>query len=339
LIRIAIGNINDVEKVMEFIHNHWKSDHILSKDKNLFLYEFQNEDKLNMALAKNSKGDIVGIFGFFYYNSLDSPDIGGSLWKVTTECAEPLLGLKLRNYIINNIEHRFFAAPGAGIQTKPIYDRLRMNWNRMNQFFIVNPLMEKYFYLTLPTGFTPVIINKPKFSDYKIIKASSVQELKNFEFHYSASLAPYKDFNYLNHKFFKHPIYDYDVFYVAFDLKITNIFVCRSITIDKHKSYRMVDFYGIDENMPIISYFLKNKIIRDNYEYVDFVSYGFNVNNMNSAGFHLLDFDSSEVVVPNLMEPLVNDNTPIYCVSDKLDNIDFRQCKADGDQDRPNKFL
>ena len=99
----------------------------------------------------------------------------------------------------------------------------------------------------------------------------------------------------------------------------------------------MVDFYGNDENMLIISYFLKNKIIRDNYEYLDFVSYGFDVDHMKSAGFHVLNFDSSEVVVPNLMEPLVNDNTPIYCVSDKLDNIYFRQCKADGDQDRPNK--
>ena len=141
---LSQATIEDTRGLMEFMDKVWKKDHILSKDKELFLYEFQEENYLNIIIAKDEKESIVGIFGFIKYNSSSLPDIAGSLWKVDPNIKEPLLGLRLREYFVKNIPHRFFAAPGAGLQTKPIYKVLKMNWHRMKQYYIVNDTLSSF---------------------------------------------------------------------------------------------------------------------------------------------------------------------------------------------------
>ena len=41
---IRLANQNDIDSIMEFIDKHWKKDHILSKDKELFKYEYLDDN-------------------------------------------------------------------------------------------------------------------------------------------------------------------------------------------------------------------------------------------------------------------------------------------------------
>ena len=50
-----IAKVSDKKKIMEFIKIHWNKNHILSKDKSFFEYQFLNKKKLNFILKINKK--------------------------------------------------------------------------------------------------------------------------------------------------------------------------------------------------------------------------------------------------------------------------------------------
>lgn len=336
--KISFATIQDTKRIMDFLGEYWKKDHILSKNKELFLYEFQEENRLNFAIAKDEDGTILGLFGFIKYNSLVVSDLAGSLWKVRDDCKIPILGLKLREFTIKNIPHRFFAAPGAGIKTKPIYQIIKMDWNKMMQYFVPNDTMKEYHILKLNDSLKKYSINKKvENKNIKISKIVDIDELKDFDFNKYKNIVPFKDFQYIKKRFIGYPIYSYDIYKVEKENEIMNIFICRTVKYNSSKVYRIVDFYGDEDYMKNITNFLYRFIVTNGYEYYDFVCHGFDENKLLNAGFNKLDFES-EIIVPNFFEPFVQKNVPVYCVSDKIEDIEmiFRQCKADGDQDRPN---
>jgi hypothetical protein len=328
-IQIYQAKLDETDAIMQFIHEHWKQGHILSKNKKLFLYDFQDQNKLNLIIAKK-ENDIVGFFGFIKYNNSENPDIAGSLWKVREDIHAPFLGIQMREYFKRTIKHRFFAAPGAGLQTKAIYKAINMDWHTMEQYYLANNQLDEFQLLKNPL-FNPSFTPTEEIS--QIYQATSINDLKGYVF--DTEIVPLKDLNYIKKRFFKHPIYKYDVYYVKVKNTIKNIFVCRVARANESAAYRIVDFYGNLDFINNITSFLYQLIIKNGIEYIDFINYGYEQEKLLSAGFSLLDFTNQETIVPNYFEPFVQMNVPIYCVSDKTDKI-FRQHKADGDQDRPN---
>ena len=55
---IRFATIEDTEHIMMFIHINWKKNHILYRDKNFFLYEHQNNNKVNYCMIDTVKNDI-----------------------------------------------------------------------------------------------------------------------------------------------------------------------------------------------------------------------------------------------------------------------------------------
>jgi len=335
--KIARASIEDIDELMNFMDKFWKKGHILSINRQLFCYEFCNDKYLNMTIARDADNKIVGIFGYMYYNSLKTPDIAGSLWKVIPQCKEPMLGLKMRSFTIRNILHRFFAAPGAGLQTKAIYQIIGMRWKRMDQWFLLNDHLTNYRIADIPKSYRyKKILKKPeKWSIEKIQE----NMLDQFDFAKWTYIVPFKDESYIKKRFFNHPIYRYEVYGVRkkTDSLFSSIFVFRIAEAEGRKVIRVVDFYGLEETWPAIGTFLYEKIVQEGMEYADFVSYGFDFEKLQAAGFEKLDIDQKNLIIPNYFEPFVKRNIPVYCVHDPLkEGWQFRQCKADGDQDRPN---
>lgn len=330
-ISISVAKLCDTQNIMQFIHNVWRKEHILSRDKNLFLYEFQNGDYLNIIIAKDTQNNILGIFGFMKYNSHKNPDIAGSLWKVNPDVKEPFLGLKLREYFKENIKHNFFAAPGANLQTKPIYKILKMQWRQMKHYYLANKKLNQFKIAKNPI-LKDIKIHKPI---TEIAKITTIDEIKEFDFSSNTKVVPRKDLNYIKKKFYNHPRYTYDIYFLKEEGIIKNLFICRVAKVSTSTVYRIVDFYGELDYIDDIVQFLYQLIIKYNHEYLDFITYGLNNTLLLEAGFNALDFEDENTVIPNLFEPFVQKNSPIYCVSDKTD-LEFRQFKADGDQDRPN---
>jgi hypothetical protein len=328
---IRQANIRDTDAIMEFIDTYWRKDHILAKHKEFFLYEFQNGEKLNMIIALEDN-KIEGFLGFFYYNSNTTPHLAGSIWKTHPNAKDQLLGVKIRNYLTKNIKHEFFATPGPGLHMKPVYQMLRMNWFVMDQYYMTNDTKKEYTLISNPKFQT---LQKKDTSSYDLKKAASIKELHSFVF--DTNIVPVKDLNYIQKRYFEHPVYRYEVYYLEKNNTITNIIITRICEYNIHKACRIVDFFGDEENMPVISSFLYEMMIDKNYEYIDFISSGYNKELMKNSGFSSVDFDTNETVVPNYFEPFVQKNVPVYCVADKTKKT-FRQHKADGDMDRPSIY-
>ncbi len=326
---IRQAELNDVDKLMIFIDTFWKKDHILAINKEFFLYEFLRDNKLNIILAED-KEEIKGFFGYFYYNSDEIPHMSGSIWKIHPEVKDQLLGIKIREYFKKIVKHDFFATPGPGIHMKPVYKILRMNWFRMNQFYVANDLKKEYKLVLNPRLKK---INEVYNDDVKIIKAKDETELRDFIF--DDQTVPKKDLKYLKRRYFNHLIYKYNIYYLKNEDKIKNIIICRDCHALDEKALRIVDFFGDLTSIKEIVTFFYNYIKENNYEYFDFICKGYDEGILKNAGFSELDLDNESTIVPNYFEPFIRKNISIYCVCDQSEK-NYRQHKADGDMDRPN---
>jgi hypothetical protein len=337
--KFSFAVVEDAEEIMEFMRTHWRKDHILAENKDLLLYDFQDGEQLNIGIVRDSQGKLAGIFGYMKYNSRYFPDIAGSLWKVLESPEVPMLGLKLRKFVTDNVLYRFFAAPGAGLQTKPIYRILGMNWNRMNHYYILNPALNEFRIAEIPHDMMHNYRHYSEYSGSSVSRIYSDEDLDKFNFEDFKHIAPFKDRDYVMRRFLEYPFRDYEIYGIkASDGsagEFSNLFVIRKAEAEGGTVCRMVDFYGDEEGINCAASFLTDYIQENNCEYADFIAHGFSEEIMKNAGFESLDFDSDNVIIPNYFEPFERKNVPVYCVSEKTD-LHFRQCKADGDQDRPN---
>ena len=334
MIDIRFATPDDTAHLMTFMHQHWRADHILSRNEALFRYDFQDGDRLNMAIATRG-GDIVGLFGFMKYNSLDLPDLAGSLWKVREDIGEPMLGLRLRRFVIANVPHRYFAAPGAGLQTRAIYHLIGMDWIEMEQYFIVNPDVTQHT-LARISALESAMPAMGSDADAGLAEVHDPYELAGFPLVEFNHIGPNKDWDYICRRFFEHPINDYRVFVFTQRGKPANIVVCREAMHDGASALRIVDFYGDEQHMPAITAALAQLMRSEGHEYLDFVCSGFTGQVMTDAGWQRLDFGRDDVIIPNYFEPFVQSNVRVYAVADRHPDIRPRLCRADGDQDRPN---
>ena len=61
--------INDADKLMSFIKEHWRANHILGNDRNFFLYEHGDGDKINFIICEDrNTSEIVGMQGCIPYS-------------------------------------------------------------------------------------------------------------------------------------------------------------------------------------------------------------------------------------------------------------------------------
>ena len=331
---IRLASTSDIKAIMAYIHEHWRENHIMSRDLDLFLYEFKEKESINMILAVDeNSGEIVGIHGFMK-TALNSKlfDVWGSFWHVRQDVRAPMLGAMLIRSLKKFIPYRNRTEIGINKKTtEKIY----------KVFFKDNVSLMKHYY----------ILNKSYKNDFKVAKV--VEKLTNvsfiandgvlfkkitepslIDFSYINSdieKVPYKNSDYLIKRYFNHPRYDYNVY--EFKGKSSmGLLVGREVDVLSRKVFRIIDYIG-DENL--LSYsgeFFLDLLNESKYEYIDLYNFGLNQSSLEKAGFTIRTPDDKNII-PNYFSPFVQENIDIY-VSYKNESVLF--FKGDGDQDRPN---
>jgi hypothetical protein len=97
-----------------------------------------------------------------------------------------------------------------------------------------------------------------------------------------------------------------------------------------------MDYLGNENDIIYISKYLYQIVIDNDYEYIDFMCYGFNDDNLKEACFTKINLESNDLIVPNYFSPFVQENIKINFMADTKELDKIRIFKADGDQDRPN---
>ncbi len=144
---IRLARVADIGAIMGFINDHWKQGHVMSRDRELFEYEFLDIDgeTVNFVLAIDREtGEIEGIFGFLRCSATEDPgkkDIWGSFWKVRDDHENmPLLGIEIARRAYELTGCRYHIGNGANPKTTVVLRKLYFGEKtaRMAHYYYLN---------------------------------------------------------------------------------------------------------------------------------------------------------------------------------------------------------
>lgn len=326
-----LAELSDCDLIIRFIRDHWDSNHVYVRHPSLFRYDFIRDGRLTIGLLED-QGRIEGIFGYFFYNKEENPDIGGMLWKVSeyAQRSVPMAGLRLRNFVLKAVPHRFFGSPGSGFQTKAIYDLLGCEWIELDHFVGKFPWQEWPKDVILREGSI-----KPLTRECEIRQLTTLRELFEIPKQIFMHQTPLKDFSYLAWKYCFHPYHYYNIWSLRFPSELV-IIVSRLQKVGENKIMRIIDYLGpVDFAAPSVSNLFATLQGPQNLSYVDFVCSGFSRDSFEELGFIAVNFEDINSAVPNLFDPLVAKSVQLFANADPgFDNVIM--VKGNGDQDRPN---
>jgi len=332
MLDIRFAKTIDANKIMEFIHCHWKENHILSRDKDFFLYEYKDNDMINFVIAIDDKSNVYGILGFIKSSNSNS-DIWTSMWKSIKHYQHPMLGLELLEFLRNSNKLSKVTSIGINTDTIPIYHYLGIYTNNLNQYIIINKNIHSFNILEVEDIKS---IKKMIFlenSQYSLIKLKKCE--LDFDFD-SQDYIPHKNKKYFIKRYYNHPIYNYTVYGVYTKKSLTSLIVTREVIVNDSKILRIMDFIGNEVDILYVSKYLYKIVVNNNYEYIDFMCFGFNDDNLEDACFTKINIESNSLIAPNYFSPLIKENININFMADTKELDKIRFCKADGDQDRPS---
>src|SRR5438552_10905726 len=113
------ATIRDTDRIMSFIREHWRKDHILGNDRDFFLYEHGNGEEINFVLCEDKgSGELVGIHGFIpYSHHRELRHVCGVITIVKNSVTVPMLGVELIKRFITLTEYQTYCGIGTNTKT------------------------------------------------------------------------------------------------------------------------------------------------------------------------------------------------------------------------------
>lgn len=323
----------DVSSIMNFIDKNWKKGHILGNNREVFEYEFlEDNGDVNFLIALDREtGNIEAISGFLKAShDKNSMDVWGVMW-MSRDGNMPFLGLELEKRRHQIVGSR--AEIGVGDNPKTSIPIMKKVLNRftgkMNQYYMIADRDDYQI---------ARIIKKPSFERKnggrgQIIHFNSIDELERvYDFEKNKQQIPYKDSWYINHRYFQHVSYIYDVCGIEMGDEVTAIIISRNEMVHNRYVTRIVDYIGRQESIKEIGWYFNEMLKETGIEYIDFYNLGFNEEYLRSVGFILRD-ENDPNIIPNYFHPFLQENVDIWVSSSVEGTLFF---KGDADQDRPN---
>lgn len=327
---ISFASVKDRESIMEFIHLYWKDNHILSRDVDMFNFQYMNksrEELLNFVIAKNKENKIDAILGFVpTENSNINSSVFGALWKVKPGVKSKLLGIKLLNFLLNSCYEDYLTL-GLNETSSSIYKILGYTVGKMEHHVLVNDKISWYELCSINES--RVVSIPTRGFELKEIKKSEIFSLFPF---LENKNNPKKDIEYINSRYLEHPVYFYRFLAVYDANRVRTIIVVRKQHHNNSSCFRVVDVLGDVDTISSVAGNLQKFISSEGSEYLDIYSTGIEIS--IDSGFIPVDRD---VVVPNYFSPFEKKNVDIlYAHNISCEKGKVVIFKGDGDQDRPN---
>jgi hypothetical protein len=157
---VRFAKKQDVTAVMDFICRYWKSDHILSYDRELVEYLYlETNENLNFVIATEiSSGRLVAILGFIPTNSSRSR-VALALWKAVNEKDLRVLqpGLACFRFLIKELSPESLFCVGIDENTKAIYEFMGYSTGIMNHHIVLNKDLKDYKIIIYPPSHSQTV--------------------------------------------------------------------------------------------------------------------------------------------------------------------------------------
>lgn len=334
LYTLKLANINDRNNIMSFIKTNWLDTHILGHDKKFFKYIYLNDEKLQFILAIDKNNKIKGILGFIQYSQKDAEqDIFIAIWKVIPNQNDPMLGIKLIDYLKKKICHRHIHCVNAHKRTMGIYKFLGFQTGKLDHYVAFNPKCKRHLISKPPSLIKKIKTNSIfKFSKKKNIDPLIVK-LSKSNFHHKK--IPFKSLKFLSHRYKYHPYFSY-IFYEVLDKNLfVGFVVLRKVNYKNSQAIKIIDIISADKNIVKIINNIPIILQDSNYEYIDIYVSGLNKKILLNRNFKLVS-NKKGIIVPDHFEPFNKDNIEVlYATSFTKKIIFFR---GDGDFDNPRLY-
>lgn len=328
----------DISDIMCFINEYWKKNHIIATNRELFEYEFLDNDNVNFIIARGSKTlEIEGVFGFLYTaQNIEKRDIWGSIWKVK-DGNKALLGLELlkRMVILSGCRYNLDVGANPKTSVPVVRTLLKYQTDKMNHYYILSDFYKDNYKIAYVNDYCYKKVEHIEAQDYLVEELTELMQVRQFFEDNKAELlgaVPYKDFWLVEKKYINHPINEYHIYGIKAENSTKGLMILRIQEKDDRKAIRFVDYLGDERFLQGTSSFWHNILIKYEAEYVDFYEHGFDQEILTKAGFKYRD-ESDTNIIPNYFYPFVQENIDIWTYSSTKQ---YKACKADGDQDRPN---
>ena len=314
MINYSHAKYTDYKGIQNFIKEYWASDHILSHDREVFDHFFVNMNKVQFFLAKDSKGNILGILGYITNSQFDKKikqEIAWlSMWMAKNGLHEPV-GIKLLKFLEDHLNVDFVASLGVGDQVIPLYQRMGYETGPM-------------FHLMRSVSKNLNNINK------KYLITNSLNKEKQITFF------EYKSDLYLKQKYLIRKFYNYLIFYIYEDKSYISTIIGRVLFDPKSKKniFRIVDFSGDRNGISIFAKHASFATLSEKIDYIDVLLS--EVSFIDNAVFETC---TSQNYLPLYFEPFISNYKKKNFCFKKLNNEnseDLLIITGDCDQERPN---
>lgn len=326
---IRFASENDIQDIMNFINIYWKRGHILGNNEAFFRYEHCIENEVTYVISQERDSQINAILGYIPYGK-SKRDIMTVMWKAN-HSRDVFLGIKLLQYLIENGNIRIIASPGINKKTKGIYDYLGYTVGIMTCWYRLNRTKDIFRIAAIKENEVPHVKLE---GQAKLLELRNWQDVQNLDLriYKDARLKPYKELWYIEKRYFRHPIYHYNVFGVVNSSGILEtMFVFRIQDCNGSKALRLIDCLGLINNISKVTVAIDELMLFYDAEYVDCYEAGIKEAIFLESGWKKAR-DSGNII-PNYFSPYVKENVDVSYFSTDSEIVLF---KGDGDQDRPN---
>ncbi len=322
-----LADMADKDAIIKFMRTYWDSPHPLIEIPELFNYYYcANDGSLRFALCETN-GNICALAGYIPSCTHAPCDVWLSLW--VADPAAKGSGLELMDALPSLIGCRTLSCNNIRPKTMPFYNFLGHTSGRMSHFY---RLLDKPVYTVARVASKEIL---PVFGDARLELLADETALINSGFTPPEAANPYKDMDYIIHRYFAYPHQSYDVYAVFLpgDIIPCALLCTRLIAIEGTFVLRIADYIGDADILPQMGSTIAALMQKHDAEYADFYCVGIPAETMAKAGFsQRVENDAN--IIPNYLSPPLYENTEYYYFTSHPDG--FVMCKADGDQDRPN---
>lgn len=327
-IKIRLATLNDQVAIQEFIKENWKSDHIFVVNHPFFRYEMCTNDIPNFVISEKD-GNIIALVGFIYNrDELVNSEIFLVMFRVLKVEDSSALGIELIKYV-QGLTNCGVHTLGANKRLLPYYRFLGFKTGYLRHYYWLSNLRsaKEIFLLGKEIDSTPNKIFKKEKSLAVEISQEDIGSIVNNTDETNLHIHV-KSKKFFLKRFASHPIYKYKFFWIP---SVKDILIIREANVYNHRIWRIIDFYGAHKNFSILCSELIKLAYSQSIAFVDLYVSGIKDTEVIKSG--LLSI-SSNLVIPNHLEPLVMKNISIsYVTSHSEEPIFFR---GDCDQDRPS---
>ncbi len=324
---IRYATPKDVPKIMTYIGENFKKNHILSRDKQLFKWQYTT-NKLDYVIAIDEKNIIHGMLGFISYSNGKNRDIATSMWKADEGFS--FLGLRLLQFVLENETYRCCFSPGINIKTtKKLYHRFGFKVDVMKQWYRLNK-RENYNIANISDKHFVEVNNDKELTLVSINSFNELIKLFDMQKYNLITNIPYKSNEYLRRRYFEHPTYKYLIYGIK-EKFVETIIILRKQECNNSCCLRFIDCIGNYQKLGMITNLLDELMNLHNAEYIDMYEVGLDDNLLYNAGWLKVGEDNN--IIPNYFYPFESKNIDVYYCTTSNDIVLF---KGDGDQDRPN---